>query len=145
MSTLNVCSVRVTRLSSQMDYVCIRETQCCQTDLVRNLTLQTFENVNIIRNILAFLLEITGKAPKGIVRHCAESTVKSCCSTRSCVNLSLDNFLNGKATPLPVRGKMQVQYVGELQTSVSSMFIPGFINSMLHAWMSCPGTGLYLF
>lgn len=51
----------------------------------------------------------------------------------------LGGFLNGKAIPLAVRGKMQMGYVGELQTFVSAMFMLCFINSTFR-----PGTGLYL-
>lgn len=48
--------VQVTCLSSHVGCVCIGETQCCQSEVVGDLTLQASENVNVIRDILALLL-----------------------------------------------------------------------------------------
>lgn len=42
MSTVCVCSVRVTCLSSQVGCVCTGKAQCCQVDLVRNSMSEAF-------------------------------------------------------------------------------------------------------
>lgn len=55
-STLLVSLVQVTCLLSHVGCVCIGDTQCCQTEVVGDLTLQASENVNVIRDILALLL-----------------------------------------------------------------------------------------